>query len=56
MAKTLKITFNKEKDTKNAVRYQEAAEKDQEKIGSLYVQKAAFEGDAPAKIEVTLTY
>jgi hypothetical protein len=56
MATNVKLTFNKEKETKNAVRYQEAAKEGEEKVGTLYVKKSSFPDAAPAKLEVSITY
>jgi hypothetical protein len=47
-------TFKLEKETKNAVRYQEDSEFPM--IGTLYVQKSTFKdhGSIPAEIKVTV--
>lgn len=53
------IDFTKEKETKNAVRYQEDGTDGGEnrgKIGTLYVQKSAFGKSVPDKITVTVEY
>jgi len=59
MSMTATMTFKKEKETKNAVRYQEQTVNDvtPAKIGALYVQKATFaeHGSIPDTITVTVT-
>ena len=49
------VSFNIEKETKGAVRYKEEGERDDHKIGTLYIRKSAF-GDEPfpASIKVTV--
>lgn len=51
--KKMTLTFTHEKDTKNAIRYQEeVAEGKPSAIGTLYMQKWAAEG--ATKIKVTI--
>lgn len=55
----IEVTFKKEKETKNAVRYQEEGTDGGEnrgKIGTLYVQKATFGKAIPEEITVTIAY
>lgn len=55
----LQIEFIKEKETKNAVRYEEEGTNggdNRGKIGTLYVQKSAFGGKIPDKITVTVEW
>ena len=51
----LKITFDRERETKNTVIYQERGRDDPPAVGTLYVQKFAVRrlGD-PAVLEVTI--
>lgn len=46
------ITFKKEKETKNTVKYAEIEQDGWAKVGSLYIQKAAV---AQAKLGDTIT-
>lgn len=46
-------TFRVEKETKNTVKFEEVAE-GYPMVGSLYVQKGAFEGNIPQEITVTI--
>lgn len=52
MDKTVKVVFEQEKETRNTVRFQEAASDEPPVIGTLYVQKFAVKrlGD-PGRIE-----
>lgn len=51
------IKMQKEKETKNAVRYQEVVEDGgSPKVDTQYVKKAAFEGEPPEQIEVIVKY
>lgn len=51
--KKLTLTFTREKDTKNAIRYQEVTgDNAAPAIGALYVQKWAAEGEE--EIQVTI--
>jgi len=47
------LTFELERDTKNTYRFQEVAKGEPPLIGTLYVQKWAFEG-TPKSITVTI--
>ncbi len=51
----LKVTFDRERETKNTVRYQEREAEEPPVIGTLYVQKFALKrlGD-PAVLALTL--
>lgn len=59
---TLKLHFAKEKDTPGTVRFFECDEagakldKGVAKIGTLYVQKAAFNGAQPERISMEVTF
>ncbi len=48
------IEFKIEKETKNTVRYEEAAEGQPPAVGTLYVQKWALGTPAPARLKMTL--
>lgn len=53
------VKFKKEKETKNAVRFQEEGTDGGEnrgKIGTLYVQKSTFGKAIPEDITVTIEY
>lgn len=51
----LKITFEKEKETKNTIRFSEKVEDSPPVIGTLYVQKWALKQIGnPESIEVTI--
>ena len=49
---TKELTFKKEKETKNTVRYQEQGESIV--IGPLYIQKSALGAGVPPEIVVTI--
>tara|TARA_Y100000310_G_scaffold85741_1_gene82552 strand:+ start:205 stop:381 length:177 start_codon:yes stop_codon:yes gene_type:complete len=49
---TKELTFKKEKETKNTVRYQEQGESTV--IGPLYIQKSALGAGIPPEITVTI--
>jgi hypothetical protein len=50
----IELTFTKEKETKNTVRYKEdVAEDETALVGNLYVQKAAAK-DLPENVKVTI--
>lgn len=53
MSKTV-VKFSFEKETKNAVRFQETGDEANHKIGTLYVKKSAFDGKVPQSITVTV--
>ncbi len=58
MADTIQVEFTKEKETKNAVRFQEVLEPPRERgvVGSIYVLKADLESIGnPSKIVVNIT-
>ncbi|MGA2066427.1 MAG: hypothetical protein ABSG86_15740 [Thermoguttaceae bacterium] len=46
--------FTFEKETKNTLRYTEVAEGQPPVVGTLYIQKWAFKGAPPQRIEVTI--
>ncbi len=49
------VTFTKEKETKNTVRFQEDAQDGQPpRIGSLYIQKWAISGAKKVKVTVEI--
>ena len=48
------VTFNKDKETKNTIRYQETGPKDKIIIGPLYIQKAFLGDTPPANVTVTV--
>jgi hypothetical protein len=50
--KTLTLTFELERETKNTVRYQETSKAPA--IGTLYVQKLALGEEYPGKLTMTL--
>lgn len=50
----MKLTFQKEKETKGAVRYQEDAAEGQQVIGTLYVRKSALGDTIPESVSVDL--
>ena len=55
----LELIFNREKETKNTIRYQEelgehAYSSRDIAVGSLYVQKEALGEPAPQKLKVTI--
>ncbi len=50
-----KVTMKVEKETKNAIRFQETGTKGADKIGTLYVQKSAFGDTTPEIITVEVT-
>lgn len=57
-AKDLTITFTKERETKNTVRFQENLEKGRERgtIGTLYVLQKDLEGIGnPEQLKVTIS-
>jgi hypothetical protein len=51
----MQVSFTRERDTKNTVRFQEDGDADQHKIGALYVKKSAMAelGD-PQALVVTI--
>ena len=49
----VELTFAKEKETKNTIRYQEQTDGDVV-IGPLYVQKAALGDNPPSTISITI--
>ena len=49
-----KVTMKVEKETKNAIRFQEFGTDGADKIGTLYVQKSAFGGETPETIMVEI--
>ena len=52
---TQELTFGKEKETKNTVRYQELPSDGADiVIGPLYVQKSALSAGIPEKISITI--
>ena len=53
---SIEITFSQEKDTKNAIRYQEDVAEDEAKIGTLYVRKASLPTPPPTVISVTVSW
>lgn len=58
MADSISILFTQEKETKNAVRFQEVLEEGRERgiVGSIYVLKSELEGlGDPTQIAVTIT-
>lgn len=53
----VKVSFVREKETKNAVRYQEVGDPDKAKIGTLYIKKSTLGGEPyPQDIEVALSW
>jgi hypothetical protein len=51
------LTFTKEKETKNTIRYQETTEANGKIIiGSLYIQKSFLEANPPESLSVTITF
>ena len=50
----MQVKFELEKETKGTFRFKETGEKEDYKIGTLYVKKTAFQGTAPDKLTVTL--
>lgn len=49
----MKIRFDKERETKNAVRYQERGEREEHMVGSLYLKKTlASELGKPESVEI----
>ena len=51
------VTMRKERDTKNAVRFQEVKVEGQpEKIGAQYIQKTAFGNGAPEEIKIEVSW
>lgn len=55
---TITATFELERETKGAVRYQERGfdrETGEGAIGTLYVRKTALEGAAPAELTITIS-
>ena len=56
MADTITLEFTTEKETKNAVRFQEVTDLDRGIVGSIYVLKSSLEAlDNPTNIVVTIT-
>lgn len=52
----MELMFVFEKETKNTYRFDEMPdEEDKISVGSLYVQKAAFDGKQPSMLTVTIT-
>ena len=52
---TRELTFKKEKETKNTIRYQEVVEDGKSAvIMTLYVQKSAVDGSQPETLSVTI--
>ena len=49
----IEATFTLEKETKGTFRYAEDDSR-MPKIGTLYVKKYAFEGDAPKKLKISI--
>ncbi len=55
-AKSVKVKFSKERDTKNTVRFAEEGDPEDNKIGTVYLKKATVaELGSPEDIEVTVT-
>lgn len=53
--KKQELTFNHERDTKGAVRYQEEAADGQHIVGTLYIRKDKIDGERPDKLKVVIT-
>lgn len=49
------VNLQFEKATKNTYRFKEVGDKADQIIGVLYVQKSAFDGEAPAELQLTIT-
>ena len=49
------LTFTREKETKNTIRYQEVNDGQDVVIGPLYIQKHFLPIDIPANIRITIT-
>jgi len=49
------LNFDFEKETKNAVRFQEVTEEDRGVVGTLYVLKSALPDDIPQSLTVTIS-
>lgn len=50
----IEISFTKERETPGTIRYKEDGHKDDAKVGTLYVKKAAFEDGYPNTLRVTI--
>ena len=50
------VTFTKEKETKNTIRYQETGPKEGIIIGPLYIQKSFLGGPVPEDVTVTVKF
>ena len=51
----MELSFEYERETKNTFRFKEIPENGQPpRVGSLYVQKWAFNGTAPSKLRVSI--
>jgi preprotein translocase subunit SecD len=54
---SMELTFNFERETKGAVRFQEViADGEEKRIGTLYVRKSVFGSNVPKSLAVTITY
>ena len=49
------LTFTREKDTKNTIRYQEVNDGPDVVIGPLYIQKHFLPTNIPTNIQITIT-
>jgi len=50
------VTFNKDKETKNTVRFQEIGPKESVIIGPLYIQKSFLGNPSPDVVTVTVKF